>query len=764
MKKSKKIAIITSIVLVFILVVGGISGYFIYSSMSLTSNESLAAICKNRVANAQYLPNVNKIAVETEETSIATVNNFAVENEKASISTGSNPYESGNSAILDRIGKTISLNNFNQVIEDIGYIDSPYDREFTITDIKEEVYKVLSNTSIFDKWIVFNNGDLSGYGKYYISYNQEQEHITIMRSTGFQPWVYDSSSGKIVGNSDFNYKKSNYPIEEDNIYKIDYYYNEDGVEVVECEIVNFLNYYKDTIITQYQYVKNVKDTSFTKYIVTPVITLSSLEYDGSWGYDIDSNNLLGSEREFIQMDYVDKDDVSLLFVNQAFSNAYNDIEDETNIKFYRKIGNEIYLYNSFFNFGTMESWDIPNSYFIQGQSVESVFDYYIKNINVSAGATIGTPDENYALRSSDKIEAAFREMYYTNGTESLSISRGSFYIKDDDDDDLCFFKLQNISTLLTQSFTNLAKNTQMKNIKIAENLANSPKYLDISDTTYKFEYETFVSGFLDSITQNIVDSSYVKKNYKNIANAKAKSINPSNDSEISDYITLNDFESSSSVSGTTITYSASAKVEKSILLNKNSEYQLCLVAKGDGNNYIVLQVGESTKYNNNEMLLTLSNSYNLTNFNTSIADDYIVGVALVMTYKGKQIVCSNISNLTFEETENITLDSTKNDGYASSYLVNFNNGNLHLIVDVKDVQKPTIIISTSISFSENSTITNLIKKLTIEDNNKIAYIEISVESSKIFDYNDLLVSGIYNIKVYDISGNYASVDISVTIE
>ena len=80
----------------------------------------------------------------------------------------------------------------------IGDIDNPYDREFTVTDLKDEVYKVLSMCPVFDKWVYLKDCELQGTGEYYISYDIESKHISITRISGFQPWVYDSSSKKIV--------------------------------------------------------------------------------------------------------------------------------------------------------------------------------------------------------------------------------------------------------------------------------------------------------------------------------------------------------------------------------------------------------------------------------------------------------------------------------------------------------------------------------------------------------------------------------------
>lgn len=741
--KSTKGKIIT-IVLALVLVVGGIAGYFIYRNNKITNEHYLSAICRNRVQNAQYLPNINKIAVNQTQT--------------ASLMTAGYNQPSSNSSRIENIDKTITLENFNTVIDEIGDIDSPFDREFTITDIKEEVYTVLANTSVFDRWI-YIDGELGGTGKYYISYNQNKEHITIIRSSGFQPWVYDSSTGKIVWNEDFNYSKPNYPIEEDVIYKIDYYYNEQGVEVVECEIVNFLNYYEDTMNVKYQYVKNVKDTSFTKYIIEPIIYLSSTANDGSWGYDIDTKNPLGTSRQFIQMDYTNQNDVALLFVKQAFANAYNDVQNSTAINYYKKLNNELYLYNASYCYG--DNFGVSTSFATHTSG--TLFDMYLRNNDYHAGAVVGTPDNDYLSRSSDKIESMYREMYYTDGTNQLSVSPGSYYIKKDGDNDLCYFKLQNISLMLNQSITELARNTMLSNEKIGLQLLESPMYIDISENTSKHEYELFVDDYLKNITQNIVDNSYLKNNYTKIRNANAKTVKANDTSAISDYITLENFTNTSSLNGTNLTFTASANINKTILLKEKAEYQLCLIAKGDGNNFVILQNGNANKYKDKNMDLSISGTYNLSEFKTSIEDEYTIGIAMVMNYNNRLILCSETKSITFTDMPQITLANTTNNGFETSYLTKYVNNSLKIVTTVEDIENPTIEAQSNIALQENSTIADLLEKLNFADNGQLANIVITNGTTTYYNYNDLLTAGNYTITIYDYAGNSNTINLTITI-
>ena len=125
------------------------------------------------------------------------------------------------------------------------------------------------------------------------------------------------------------------------------------------------------------------------------------------------------------------------------------------------------------------------------------------------------PDKDYKSKSSDKIVELNREMYYYNPeTQWFGFGALPYYEKKATDNDTAYLELQNLPLILNQTLSSLAKNTNMSDENIATNLAQSPEIVDISDQTGKYSYELFIDSFLQSITENIVEKSFLKNNYE----------------------------------------------------------------------------------------------------------------------------------------------------------------------------------------------------------------------------------------------------------
>lgn len=753
-KYDKKAAII---LLSFLMaVVLSIGGFFIYRAVDKNTGKVqpyLLSLCKNKVNNAQYLPDVSKLASEGVAQQLNASNNSSVKNE------------------LDNLEKNITLENFNDVIELIGGIDNPYNRDFTISEVKDEVYKVLNNSTYFNRWMYLQNEDLRGRGIYRVNYNVKDEHLTIMRKSGFQPGIYLKEHGKILTNDDFNFKnRDNYPFEEDIIYKIDYYFDDLDREVVECEIVNIINFYEDNLVSKYQYIKNIKDASFTKYIIDITGQVKVEEFAG---LDIDTKNELGTARDFIQMDYSNKDDVTLLFVKQGFATAYNKLQDVSQVKFYKKLDDQFYLYNANYAYGDMKNTpgtnnvgiDLFLNYQLDRYSyINSIFDYYVnKNSNILYGTEyIGTKpyytdlllgkyqyDENYKTRSSDKIEVLNREIYCSNETDSIYIEPCSVYNKKPTDNDNCYYNAQNLPLYVNQSLTALSKNTKLATDKL--NLSDSPKYLNISEQDYS--YETFIDKCLNIITKNIIDSSYIRLNYNSFKNPKTIDVED-NVSVISDYIELNNFEGSATINNSALTFNASASVNKTILLKNNGNYSLALVAKGSGNNFVMLLSGEQFTYKRDTLNLNATGTCDLINLKTTISDSYVIGIGLVVKDNDNYLLCSQVQPLVFENKVDFELPEAELNGYKLTYNSYYNNSNV-LIVDVlsKDFEPPKVEGSNEITVTDKTTVLEVLDNFLITDNNKVKFVFIKSDSGYYFNCFDAIKLGNHSLIVYDYNNN-----------
>lgn len=255
------------------------------------------------VENAQYLPS-KELLVDGGKNQAEAL---------AAVSDTFSPY-----SLLDG---GISEEDYDQLVELISPIDTPFNRSFTIQDARDEAIKILSEGVIFDEWFTYSDGDLRGQGSFYVT--NSDGRLTITRRSSFQPWVYLSDEDRFVNNDLLDLGKPNYPIRSDNYLRLSFY-EENGKEVVECEVVDNLSYYDEVSHVYYQLMRNVKDTSFTKiHTVFRDSLPNPSEEKGDWGYDIDTKDDYSYIRSFTQIDYSSPGDIKWLNATQKLPYAFD---------------------------------------------------------------------------------------------------------------------------------------------------------------------------------------------------------------------------------------------------------------------------------------------------------------------------------------------------------------------------------------------------------------------------------------------------------
>ena len=303
----KKLTTIAACICIFSALTLGI----LIPTLSKISNTPKSIVSQELISiseNAQYLPSRDLlVANQTSTYSLAT----------ASI-TNNSPYSGVTPMLLLKGGLT--EDEYEALIEDISPIDTPFNREFTVLDAKNEVTKILSTGVLFDKWFTYAEGELSGTGKYYVS--NKNGKLTVTRLSGFQPWIYDAQSNRFLDNDDFNFEKRNFPIHSDSFLKISIY-TENGKEVVECEVVDNLSYFDNVTPISYQFIRNVKDTSFTKIQIVARNYILDPKNTGDWGYDINTDLPYGYRRAFTQLDYSSPDNIKWLNATQYLPYAFD---------------------------------------------------------------------------------------------------------------------------------------------------------------------------------------------------------------------------------------------------------------------------------------------------------------------------------------------------------------------------------------------------------------------------------------------------------
>ena len=323
--KSKRNKII-AIVIAAIVVIGAIAGVIFWLNggfgPNLEPNWELASKLNTRATNAQYLPGASKLVGEEPEGQVVST----------AYSHG-NLFESG----------SMTLDQYNQLTDELGKIWHPYQGDYVIQDAKDIVVYLSANVGIFDNWFRYRGTNRQGNpedfeeipegladGEFYMTYDPETEYFRVVQAMGFQPWAYDSDTGisfwnngqtdtddesnRVQGPSYVNPSyQANWPVMSNDVMVINYYYigeGENKKEVVEVEIVEFIHVYNQTTVVGYQVLKNIKDTCFTKYEIN--CAEDKMGSNGFSGVDYKNAVETGINNTYLQIDYTDKNNVSIL--------------------------------------------------------------------------------------------------------------------------------------------------------------------------------------------------------------------------------------------------------------------------------------------------------------------------------------------------------------------------------------------------------------------------------------------------------------------
>lgn len=391
MKKLKKLLILVATAILCTTFLAACNG----DNNNLTPNWEKSKIARERAINAQYMPNASKL-VE------ADIQANGISNQNVMMSTSMSQIDTS------AISSNITLEQYNEFINEEGSLWHPYNVDYNIYDVKDMVIYLTEFVGIFDQWFRYRGTNREGTaedfanipssladGEFYMTINEQTGRISIIQRTGFQPYVWDEEQGKCVWNEDFNPTpdkpsglsarySGNYPIMSDNILVINYFNDENGDEVVEAQIIEFCNYFNEVFVSGYQYMKNIKDKSFTRYVVTaPTMMVpdgSGGHYNG-WG--IDTNRPYGVNRAFLHIDYTDAENISILQLDQELSSKFNDIANNGRINLRSIVAGELTQFDSHFTFETEAQPSIARNQTSAVNEVGGAFVAFMKALNVT---------------------------------------------------------------------------------------------------------------------------------------------------------------------------------------------------------------------------------------------------------------------------------------------------------------------------------------------------------------------------------------------
>ncbi len=782
MTKKKKIIITSSAILTLAVIITGIVFSVIYFANDYIQNPILFNHLKDRVENAQYLPDVDNNDMQGR--SMRSESDIIEEQE------------------MDELVAQLSL------LE--GFAAGK--RDYTILDIKDEMMFIIDNVDTFNKWVRMPSTISSEKFSYLsnwsfkVTLDPNTQKLSIFRySWDTVASYYDEDVLKATGTSSVIEKDplTGKNIEKDvnnpNVYQystmqIDYYY-EDGDEVVECFLYNALHVEKEVYPVRYQYLKNVKDKSFTKMesiVRSRHNTVDAYRENGgeihSWSYGLDTLNEFGSSVIISQMEYDDIDNMSFTSIEHYLPDVFDSRPPVTSVSSYEKINGEVNVLNLLW--GRVNALDPKYSIIppiaseFQGYTIGYVVDKEITDVYNSANQMLDAElardilnwnsnheTSNDMIYGDDEVHilgSAFNPKDFSHHEKSLAYtcdcftaeanittSKLAYYYESGDKDD-------NLSKMIINMTTSVAG--------IAEALGGNSDDLiyDLDTSLTTFEYQAAIDSVIYTAATDKNKSFYMMQNYDELYSAqkRADEIGVSEKSE-------NEYAYKLSTTNTIASIS-----EGSLLLNTNATYTYnnaydskenvyigLVLSSITSNSYIVLDEHEYNadggKYQFDSNLLQLPVLGNST---------YVVGVALFMKMDDKSVLISNVENISFSDMPAVIIpDAPEADGFVLRHNYFYIEKKLYINHTYIDVAPPVVECPDSVSLGADSIAYDLVGLIKATDNSSVNMIEVyagvgNISDMQILNYGEKLVSGKYTIAVVDEWGNDTIVVINVTIE
>ncbi len=347
-KKKRRIKTfsIVAAALVFVIGVSWLLSAFIdiYSVLAPISREEYLYMA-DVAENAQYLPNENILASDGVAKSLGS--------ERAVSTDFSDFYDEMMYMGSDDLA--FSLENYRDLNDSLATISSTSaGREMTIYDIKSEVQLALEVVPGYDQWFMLpqylphideeNARAFSSYA-YKIGYDKTSGKIVVERLCyKTRGESYDKESGKFYTHDTY----------QRQYFRVEYYFDENQREVVDCTVVNYLcvdkkNYYPVSA----QRLVNVKDSSLTKFAATfmrmPDVVDPSMFGNSNSVYDLTDMYDYGINTIIIQLNYNSSDDISFIKTYYEAPDAHYGRATLGELTYYRKTPD----YSAYFTAG----WD-----------------------------------------------------------------------------------------------------------------------------------------------------------------------------------------------------------------------------------------------------------------------------------------------------------------------------------------------------------------------------------------------------------------------
>ncbi|MCL2751157.1 MAG: hypothetical protein FWE62_00175 [Firmicutes bacterium] len=470
---------------------------------------ALGAIVKARVENAQYLPDERVLTAGGAGQSVTAV------------SFGEAPQEQAADLDIEEITvPEIDENGFIEIIDSLGVIDGDSAGKYLgydIYEVKAELVFLLDKTPVFGQWFRMPlMREREGYAAipyfekwaYLINSDDGGRTVDVTRvcwSTRFNYWDFGKWQEVEY------YYSSSESIIQYQVMRIKYYFDVVGREVVECytysvavdRVKNYRTHTAENFDEAAQkplalhYLKNVKDTSLTKYSVV----ISERYRDLGW--DIRGLAPYGTTHNFCELSYDGPDDIRLLKISQILPTQIYTVPAATDISFYHKTGDAVKYYGS-----THEYFD---------RSALSADSYFISltNNNLTYTEYFDETDRRYISAAELDVVGHFgygMTLDYWNRSvfsvvHSGEIARSKKFAQNWDNKTF---------TAMNQTISLLGRNAGMEEVRFVNDAAAARA------GGAEYAYEKTLDGFIHDLSAHIVVHSDLKNGWLEIYKGSSK--------------------------------------------------------------------------------------------------------------------------------------------------------------------------------------------------------------------------------------------------
>ena len=731
-RKSKIILIVSVLTAVILAAAGAILLYFYFNGAfgrGLEYDYATAAVAKRRVAEAQYLPDPDVLAGALPESTMTAAPKTALP-----------------SAEKDGTVERIDRETFGQIVDTLGTIDGEGAGKYLgydIYEIKDEIYFVLDNVPAFGRWFRMPTmREEQGYQEipyyewwaYLLEYDELTDTLTVTRVCWATRFNYlDFDKRKTV--EDYEDGTS---IIQFQAMRTKYWYDDQGRETVECYVYTVAvdhvgdggktgkyngdpdDYYPVSV----QYLKNVKDTSLTKYSITLAERYREDESFDEGGYDISDSRPGGSTRNFVQLDYRDNNDIEMLRVSQASSTRLYNRPTTTDIAYYGA--------------GRDTAGLLRHAYDYAAETDSAILTMGDDSLDCFAGDYRGVSayDRSAGSGSADRIT---RAQVTASGDASA------------------------LSARLPSALSALAENCGLSAASAAEYRAAAESAYGGAD----FAYETAIDGLLDAAAVAAVDGNPLVAEWPQIYKDSDRAVKLETLGEVSaasQAIEAENFSGTAAVKNGTVEYAAEADVPASILLQPGGQYSLGLVFFSDRGDRIVLNGGTAVTFEQGEPLsLYSAGTAALGDIRETRTGVYTLGCLLL---KNGVTACSEFLPLDVTACDAIPAVTFEHDGVIIENAYTYAGGRLTLSVTSSDTEPPVVTgieAGQTITVAAGTTVRKAFSGVRAQDNVRVASLTLEHAGTAYGAGDEPVQAGENTIIARDAAGNETRVTVTVVL-